>query len=803
MKRFFSLCIALLSACAAFAQAEKSIIIDASKFRPVQTDALTGVNIDPIGVDYSKRPCARLKIKINRMTVEEINGIEVKVATNNAVMKCQTAQYDTGLIVEMTAKPNTRFYFHHNEFGDSNEVCLNLEPNKEYYLEAYLNQQYPITVAANVAGADVYLDGVYKGQTDANYVLTVKDVIPGEHTLRVELGGIKQEQKIVVSASSVFFRQTINTQATKPQFVVFSVEPQSAVVTIEGKHHPAQDGFVQLVLQNGNYNYSVSAVGYHTQSGNFTVAGAKVEKEVKLMADAANVTITAPDGAEIWVNGSKKGTSSWSGTLSSGTYIFEARKSGHQSVSISANISSSQPNSHFTLPAPTPIVGSLVVMSAPAMAEVAIDGKVVGRTPLDLGDVLVGEHTVTISKEGYVSKTQKVTLAEGKTEVVNVALVKQSTTPTSTSTSTTSAKGITYAPYKVGDYYNDGTKEGVVFEVSADGLVGKIVSMIQSDKLQWFSDAYHKSDDFWAKREVSGAIDMIIVKAEKDWQKKFPAFKWCADLGEGWYLPAVKELTKFINDDATHEAVNHTLTSKGGVKLYNPGEKKYYWSSTAHFELLAAIEPRLFTYSEFDHKYNKHFVRAVATFDYSPTPTPGRTSAPYKVGDYYNDGTKEGVVFEVSADGMHGKIVSMKSSQPMDWAEDKRESKRLINATYSTDGEQNMARVKKIAGWQKKYPVFKWCADLGEGWYLPAIEELKKFMLDEVTHNAVFRTIKARGGTIPKYVGYPAAYYWSSTESSKIYTDGNCYARSINLRYMKEDYSMKESNIHAYAVAKF
>ena len=123
MKRLFVILIALLSACVAFAQAEKSIIIDASKFRPVQTDALTGVNIDPIGLDYSKRPCARLKIKINRMTVEEINGIEVKVATNNAVMKCQTAQYDTGLIVEMTAKSNTRFYFHHNEFGDSNEVC--------------------------------------------------------------------------------------------------------------------------------------------------------------------------------------------------------------------------------------------------------------------------------------------------------------------------------------------------------------------------------------------------------------------------------------------------------------------------------------------------------------------------------------------------------------------------------------------------------------------------------------------------------------------------------------------------------
>ncbi|MBE6203019.1 MAG: serine/threonine protein kinase, partial [Rikenellaceae bacterium] len=35
------------------------------------------------------------------------------------------------------------------------------------------------------------------------------------------------------------------------------------------------------------------------------------------------------------------------------------------------------------------------------------------------------------------------------------------------------------------------------------------------------------------------------------------------------------------------------------------------------------------------------------------------TSAPYKVGDYYNENGKEGVVFEVSDDGRHGKIVSL------------------------------------------------------------------------------------------------------------------------------------------------
>ena len=48
-----------------------------------------------------------------------------------------------------------------------------------------------------------------------------------------------------------------------------------------------------------------------------------------------------------------------------------------------------------------------------------------------------------------------------------------------------------------------------------------------------------------------------------------------------------------------------------------------------------------------------------------PEPTPNDkqlTSAPYAVGDYYNDGTKEGVVFDVWDNGNSGKIVSMTKS---------------------------------------------------------------------------------------------------------------------------------------------
>ena len=408
------------------AQAVQTIIIEQKSFRAVQTDALTGVNIDPIGLDYSKRPCARLKVKINRMTKEQIDGIEVKPITNNAVMKCKTAEYDNGLIIELTAKSQTRFYFHHDEFGDSNEVCLDLEADKEYRLDAYLNQLYSVIVNSNVAGADVYIDGTFKGQTSNNFDLTVEDVMIGQHTLTLEYSSLKYEQTIEVNKGSISFRQNVNTQASKPQFVVFAVEPKNAVVMIEGKLYTPEQGTVTAVLESGTYNYTVSVVGYHPQSGTFTVSGQKVEKVISLKADSAYITLTAPDNAEIWVNGVKKGVGSWKGSLNSGAYIFEARKEGHRAGSLSQTVDSKSGTQSYALPAPQPITGAIDIISTPAMAEIIIDGKAVGRTPISLSDILIGSHNITLSKSGYNSYSQTITIVEGQSVTLNATLTEQS-----------------------------------------------------------------------------------------------------------------------------------------------------------------------------------------------------------------------------------------------------------------------------------------------------------------------------------------------------------------------------------------
>lgn len=124
---------------------------------------------------------------------------------------------------------------------------------------------------------------------------------------------------------------------------------------------------------------------------------------------------------------------------------------------------------------------------------------------------------------------------------------------------------------------------------------------------------------------------------------------------------------------------------------------------------------------------------------------------------------KQGVVFEVSDDGRHGKIVSlMDPSEKLRWAIES-VYRNKIGTDSRTNGADNMKKVQTISGWRDKYPAFRWCADLGEGWYLPAIEELETILRDKSVHKAVNATLEACGATQLPDVG---ALYWSSTDCS-------------------------------------
>ena len=144
------------------------------------------------------------------------------------------------------------------------------------------------------------------------------------------------------------------------------------------------------------------------------------------------------------------------------------------------------------------------------------------------------------------------------------------------------------------------------------------------------------------------------------------------------------------------------------------------------------------------------------------------TTAPYKVGDYYNENGKQGVVFEVWDGGRHGKIVSLNETKS-GWCTDEQYDKRIaLGLTNKSDGKANTDNVMQCSD-SDQYPAFVWCRKKGADWYLPAINELKTIYNNQ---SAINSTLAEYGARLTN------RWYWSSTEHEE---DPEFGAWSVNM----------------------
>ena len=170
-----------------------------------------------------------------------------------------------------------------------------------------------------------------------------------------------------------------------------------------------------IKLSSGTHTMRVMREMYEPYNTTFTIADEeKKSMSPSLLADFAEVTLTTSEGAGIYINDELKGTRTWKGRLATGSYIFESRQKGHISSKISYDITRNDHNKTISVPAPTPIYGSLILDSAPAKANIYIGGKYIGQTPKYIARQIVGEYKVEVKLDGYKSQTKTVTVSEGQ-----------------------------------------------------------------------------------------------------------------------------------------------------------------------------------------------------------------------------------------------------------------------------------------------------------------------------------------------------------------------------------------------------
>ena len=256
----------------------------------------------------------------------------------------------------------------------------------------------------------------------------------------------------------------------------------------------------------------------------------------------------------------------------------------------------------------------------PQAADIADDGLPTLPTHLSSSVRTVIEHSMEVQRKrrphsineflAYLSGGTKQTNNDdvvvapiADSEVTRIAERDERTVLTATRT------------YKVGDYYNENGKKGVVFEVWDGGRHGKIVSLDET-KAPWDSRIEFKQTFFGQEKLINGTetgansksdgkanTDKIMNRSDS---KYFEAFVWCREKGDDWYLPAVDELKTIYKNKS---AINSTMTEYGGTTFDG-----WCWSSMEANGFRAWY---VYVYDGYTYSYDKSYnnsVRAVSAF---------------------------------------------------------------------------------------------------------------------------------------------------------------------------------------------
>ena len=200
-----------------------------------------------------------------------------------------------------------------------------------------------------------------------------------------------------------------------------SSNPPGAIVTIQNDSREFTTPCTIEQLASGRHKVSIVASRYASFSREVEIAdGQQAELEATLDARFATVTINSLPGATIKVNGQEKGRGSCSEELGEGIYDVEVSLKSHRSVTRQIEVVAKQPQT-LTIE-PTPIYGSLNVESQPMFANVTINGKSYGDTPLSIEKMLIGDYEVVLTKEGCATVTKRVTITENNLSTVEATL---------------------------------------------------------------------------------------------------------------------------------------------------------------------------------------------------------------------------------------------------------------------------------------------------------------------------------------------------------------------------------------------
>ena len=243
----------------------------------------------------------------------------------------------------------------------------------------------------------------------------------GKYTYRVEASKYHTEAGKFEIAE---VRKEMNI-TLKPAFGYLNLtsEPEpGASILIDGEKSDKVTPCENLPVTSGEHTVQVIKDNFQPSAQKVTFQDGKtVTLKLNLIPNYADVVIQTLQSAEIFINNESKGTGVWQGRLGAGVHSLEARLDKHRTAKKDIEVLTGE-TQNIEL-SPTPIYGTLDVITNPAGATITINGKACGTSPATISNLLIGENNLQLIKQGYVDINKMIVVAEGKTAELNETMV--------------------------------------------------------------------------------------------------------------------------------------------------------------------------------------------------------------------------------------------------------------------------------------------------------------------------------------------------------------------------------------------
>lgn len=288
-----------------------------------------------------------------------------------------------------------------------------------------------LLVSSEPSGAEITRDGVSLGTTPR--LITILEIgelhrltisKTGYQSKRVDVRFLNGREPIVVNEKLVLDSGALEVKS----------EPVGATVLVNG----LERGKTPLALSGipkGYISVTVKHEGFKNETRELKMTAGEVQN-LYLALQPLDGTLqinTLPEGGRIYLNDQFRGKSPLVLTnVEPGTYKARAELDGFAPIEREIVVKNgTSVSEEFRL---SNVMGRLEIRTNPAGAQIYIDGKLFGTTKqlggdadgfseiLQVENLMEGEHTVVVSKEGYANSTRHPRIQQSKTSKANVTL---------------------------------------------------------------------------------------------------------------------------------------------------------------------------------------------------------------------------------------------------------------------------------------------------------------------------------------------------------------------------------------------